>query len=499
MTTATAPVGAKTTDFRMIGLEQLFESPKNPRKHFDKPKLEELSRSIEQSGVLTPLTVRPRKEGMGYEIAAGHRRRRAALLVVERTGASFDVPCVVRELSDAEFMEILVVENGQREDVHPLEEAQGYFELMQDGIGYDIPKIAERVGRHKDTVYDRLKLLQLIPKAKSLFLENRFTLQHAVILARLSSEWQEKAIAVDDDGYGDGGLFRNERAGRRDLLDELDEDPQNPYDVVKAASVREFQYWVDHTVRFDATEPDVQNLFPETADAVTTAEEAALKVIHITHLYQVPEDARDAEQRTYTERAWERADGKHDSKECEHSVLGVVVVGPGRGESFPVCIAKEKCTVHYADRIREKAKREKAASKNGASSAAANQKTAQDREHERHERERKVAELQRARWKKATPAIREAAADRIRAISIAALADVILEDYASPSNAAAKLIPRGRTADDFLRYIAFGVIEGTIDGAYNVDHAIKELKRLGVDAQKILDREVPIEKAGKGK
>jgi ParB/RepB/Spo0J family partition protein len=495
-TNGTAMLTPTKAEFRMIGLDQVHESPWNPRKHFDKAKLDELARSIASTGMLNPLTVRPRPSGSGYEIAAGHRRRRAALLVAQQKSAgvdTIDVPCLVRELSDKEFLEILVIENGQREDVHPLEEAQGYYELMREEIGYDVAKIAERAGRSKDFVYDRLKLLSLVPKAKDLFLEDRFTLQHAIVLARLSSEWQEKAIAVDDDEgfHGDRhfGLFRFDNAAS-DALD-FQEEPEDPYDGVKPVSVREFQHWVDHTVRFDAAAPDVGDLFPETADAVTSAEEAELKVVHITHLYQTPEDARDEQSRTYTQRAWERADGKFDSKECEHSVLGLVVVGPGRGESFPVCIAKEKCTVHYADRIREKAKREKEASKNGGVSAAAKEKAARDRETDRYERERKREELERARWTKAAPAIADAVAEKVKSASLNVLADVLLEEI-NVSKRASALVPRGRSADDLLRYFAFGVLESSISNAYRAQDGKAVAKRMGVNWQKIMDEVVPV-------
>lgn len=175
-----------TAAFQLIEIGRVHESSLNHRKIFDPSKLDELAQSIRAKGVLTPLLVRPNAKGV--EIAAGHRRYRAAKLA----GVT-ELPCVVREMSDSDFLEVLVIENDQREDVHPLEEAEGYRSLMTKA-SYSVEKIAERVGRSEKYVYDRVKLLQLTKPAQKLFLDGKITAGHAILLARLKPKDQERAI-----------------------------------------------------------------------------------------------------------------------------------------------------------------------------------------------------------------------------------------------------------------------------------------------------------------
>ena len=114
-----------------------------------------------------------------YQIAAGHRRYEAAKNLSLAT-----VPVQIRDMEDTEYMEILHVENLQREDVHPLDEAIGYKELLARG-GYDVTTLAARIGKSETHVYQRLKLNDLIKEGQKLFLEGAIGFGHAVILARL--------------------------------------------------------------------------------------------------------------------------------------------------------------------------------------------------------------------------------------------------------------------------------------------------------------------------
>lgn len=174
--------------FQDLPLSALRESPLN-RKHFNQTKLDELTESVRTKGIITPLLVRPRADGTGYDIAAGHRRFRAA------TAAGLaQVPCIVRPMSDVEFLEVLTTENLQREDVHELEEAEGYALLMKEA-GYDVPSIASKVGKSPSYVYQRLKLADLTTPVKLAFLAEKITAGHAIQLARLQPEQQEEALA----------------------------------------------------------------------------------------------------------------------------------------------------------------------------------------------------------------------------------------------------------------------------------------------------------------
>lgn len=179
------------TAMQQVPLLDVYESPLNPRRTFDPKKIEELAQSIRSHGILTPLLMRRvsrNGKGLGYEIAAGHRRFRAA-----QAAGLQAVPAVVRDMEDAEFLEVLTIENLQREDLHPLEEAAGYQALLKLPE-YDIAGLAAKVAKSQTYIYQRLKLLELIPPARKLFLDGTITAAHAVHLARLQPADQKQAL-----------------------------------------------------------------------------------------------------------------------------------------------------------------------------------------------------------------------------------------------------------------------------------------------------------------
>lgn len=175
---------------KAIPLSELYESPTNPRKHFRG--LDELAESVQRVGVLSPLLVRaqPREEGGTYEIVFGHRRFRAA----NKAGLE-TVPCDVRELTDVDVLEAQLIENVQRDDIHPLEEAEGYDRLMKEA-GYSADALATRVGKSRSWVFQRLKLLDLGPEGRKAFLDGKLQFSVAVPLARVPThKLQAKAVA----------------------------------------------------------------------------------------------------------------------------------------------------------------------------------------------------------------------------------------------------------------------------------------------------------------
>lgn len=358
--------GPESDRYESILLAELHESPKNPRSHYEPLALKQLADNLRTSGQITPIVVRPRADG-GYEIAAGHRRARAA-----RLAGLAALNAVVREMDEAQFIEIMNIENLQRDDLNALEEAKGFASLMADA-GYDVAKIAERMGRSVKYVYDRLKLLQLIPAAKRLLLAGTITPGHGILLARLSKADQERALNVDGDGYRSrGGVLEPENIDSSYFPGEPSLELE---DAKKPRSVRELQQWIDDNVRFVPAKVDQTDLafdLPKTAELLDAAATNKLKVLKITRSYRVPDQARDEKERTYGQAGWKRADGEPEpfdrfgaaenpkpSKTCDHSVVGLVVAGPGRGEAFRVCINKDKCSVHWADEMKERAKRAK--------------------------------------------------------------------------------------------------------------------------------------------
>jgi len=185
-------------EFLRVPLAQLAESPTNPRKSFDEAQLNELAESIRSHGILSPLVVR-RSNGL-YEIVAGARRYRAAT----RAGLE-NVPVRVVTLTDEEAAEAQLIENVQRSDIHPFEEAQGFRALLErEGPGYTIQTIAARVGKPAAHVARRLKLLDLIPPAAEALTAGRIGVEHASLIAKLTPDAQERALDHCFDGYGAG-------------------------------------------------------------------------------------------------------------------------------------------------------------------------------------------------------------------------------------------------------------------------------------------------------
>ncbi len=174
-----------SSEFQYIAIDTIHESATNPRRTFDECKLGELAESIRTNGLIQPITVRPNSDG--FEIVAGARRFRAAQLA-----EMFSLPARIVTINDAQALEWQLVENSQRVDVHPYEEAQGFQRLL-DMPGYDVATLVEKSGKSAAHVYARLSLLQLIPAVAEAFSQEHITASHANLLARLPQEHQANA------------------------------------------------------------------------------------------------------------------------------------------------------------------------------------------------------------------------------------------------------------------------------------------------------------------
>ena len=495
-------------ELRWIRLEQIVESRWNPRKHFDPAKLAEMAESLKVNGQLTPIVVRPVKSKLSfspstdkYEIGAGHRRFRAAPIA-----GLTHLLAVVRLLDDVAFLELLTIENKQREDVTPLDEAAG-FRLLMEKAGYDVPKLAARVGLSTKYVYDRVKLLQLVPAARQLLESGTITAGHAIILARLSPTDQKRAMGnlkeVVDGGYGSRGdslLLRADNAAEGELP---------LHDQVRPVTVREFQQAVQDKIRARPESMD-PFLFPESVKALEAAKEEKLSVIHITREYRVDDDARDEKIKTYGAQAWKRADGVAEekwgtgrpvrSKPCAWSRYGFVAAGPGQGEVFRVCINKQKCAIHWPEQVKAARAAAKRAAKSGSAEKAGNAKPKVDRyevEEQRRQEQYAREEAERARWKKALPALREALAAKLRAAPTGATSEIarIVLDYCTASwggapKAVKDLVPIGRTAEDVLPRAAWMVILNNLN-EHRAQSQARVFKAFGLDAQAIVDEVAP--------
>jgi ParB family chromosome partitioning protein len=178
-------------EYRSVPISALAESATNPRKRFDAKSLEELAASFKTQGILAPLLVRELDESK-YEVVAGARRLRAAKLAeLEK------LPVRVVKLTDAEAIEAQCVENLQREDIHPLEEALGFKSLLELGEpAYTIATIASRAGKSEAYVYGRVRLADLIPPVAEAFLKDQITIGHALLIAKLPASQQQEAFSA---------------------------------------------------------------------------------------------------------------------------------------------------------------------------------------------------------------------------------------------------------------------------------------------------------------
>jgi ParB family transcriptional regulator, chromosome partitioning protein len=360
-----------------IPLGHIQPSKANPRRRKAQAALAELAESIQQRGVLQPILVRPRGE-RGYEIVCGERRYEAS-----RTAQKKTIPARVVHLSDAEALELAVIENIQREDVHELDEALGYQALMrQNPERYTVEVLASKIGRSPKYIYGRLKLADLIPNLQAAFYEGKLTVGHANEIARLQPRDQERALQE---------CFPGHRTTKAILKDK---DP-------RPISVRELRDWIEREIHlslaqapFDVNDP---NLVPAAgpcstcpkrsgsnpllfADSIRKADvcvdpecygrkEAALVTLRLKEIEAAGEKpVKVSESFVYYGRkplpgVLYRPDySEAKAGDCPTTTVAVVVEGKRAGTKLSIC-TNTKCKTHAARSVRlspqEKAERKK--------------------------------------------------------------------------------------------------------------------------------------------
>lgn len=331
-----------TTTVKQIALSELREHPDNPRKAFDAEQLAELATSIKAQGLLQPLVVRA--QNSHYQVLAGARRYRAIKSL--RLDGCPPVCCTVVEADDATALAIMVAENQQRVDIHPLEEANGYAGLLKHQ-GWDVERIAAHVGKSASYVYQRLQLKKLSIAAETAYLQNNgFTAAHAVEFARLTPIDQSRALNI--------------------LIDKSSRwiKGEERYAVERMASVRELRRWIKDNCHLKlkraAWKLDDADLVPDVGSCIVcpkrTANHPALFAdLGDTDLCTDPKcyQAKGRAQIGATRKA-ARADGtgklialadgnqldgadlRHNqwkvaAKDAKGAVAGVVTTGPTRG------------------------------------------------------------------------------------------------------------------------------------------------------------------------
>ncbi len=179
--------GEAENPLRDLPLSKIIPNPNQPRKYFDEQAFFELVSSIKEHGLVQPIVVRTM--GSLYELVVGERRWRAAKEAGLKT-----IPAIVRNTSDVEALEIALIENVQRQDLNPLEEAAAYYHLIED-FGFTQEQLAERVGKQRSTIANTIRLLKLPEAVKSFVVEGKISVGHSKALLSLSNEEAQVRLA----------------------------------------------------------------------------------------------------------------------------------------------------------------------------------------------------------------------------------------------------------------------------------------------------------------
>jgi ParB family chromosome partitioning protein len=360
---ASNPVPPRVSLVQDIPLIRIQESKTNPRRQFDETKLAELAGNIRQHGVLQPVLVRPLPDGKDgfFELVAGARRYRASKLAARES-----IPATIRELTDTECLELQLIENLQRADVHELDEARGYAALMRlQPDTYTVETLAEKIGRSEKYVYARLRLTHLVDEVQQAFYAAKLTVAHAFEIARLQPIDQKRALAE---------CFPLHRTAAAIAKDQKAE----------AVTVRELRGWIEQEIHLDISNApfDPQDeallpaagscaacpkrtgnnplLFPEVRQKSICTDRVCYraKVEALVQIRMKPlENAGEKPLRVSQAPAWQSKKQQPDvlyegqyravakKAECPQTKPAVIVDGPKAGTLLRVC-RDEKCLVH---------------------------------------------------------------------------------------------------------------------------------------------------------
>jgi len=351
---------------RELPIAMLTESPTNPRRAFDEAFLKELASSIDSQGVLASLLVRPKNQH--YEIVFGAQRFRAAQIAGKES-----VPVEIRDMTDAQVMEAQLVENLQRRDVHPLEEARSFKGLLDlEEPRYSIEQIAAKIGKPPAYVATRLKLTELAEVVVEEFYREEIGVGHALLLAKLPLDKQEEALKAcfrEDWGASNGRKAKRILLPVRNLQTWIEQnillvlkdapfDKKNAHLVAIAGSCVDCPKRTGHNKllfsdlgKLDAcTDPSCYQAKVDAHVANTIA--AKPKLVQISTGYTKPQEGSAIVPRgKYVAIASEKPKDKEQAqrpqyKTCKFTTEAIIADGDGKGEVHKVC-ANPVCPVHH--------------------------------------------------------------------------------------------------------------------------------------------------------
>ena len=352
------------SEYRNLPVAALVESATNPRRRFNEENLQELANSLQSQGILAPLLVRELEENK-YEVIAGARRLRAA-----RIAALESVPVRIVQLSDAAAIEAQCVENLQREDIHPLEEALGFRALLDlKDAAYTPTTIAARCGKSEAYVLGRIKLTELIPPIAEAFLADRIGIGHALLIAKLPAAQQQAAFSAafrsmwTSEGNQQVLIPVRELASwiESNILLELAAAPFSKQDEKLLPEVGActncpkrtgFNALLFSDVRKDSCTDPI--CFQTKLDAhIAQTIETKPKLVQISSAWSSREGAPLGRNR-YTELDIKKANGSAArlspaQKPCEKMAEAIVMDGGKRGQIVKIC-SDPNCRVHHPDR-----------------------------------------------------------------------------------------------------------------------------------------------------
>jgi ParB family chromosome partitioning protein len=360
------------TEYRNLPLNVLIESTTNPRRIFEDVALKELAESIRVQGVLSPLLVRP-LSGQSFEIVAGARRYRAAQMAEAAT-----VPVRIVNLTDAEAMEAALIENLQRRDVHPLEEAQGFHALLNlEEPKYTVEQIGAKVGKAPTYVATRARLTELIAAVVEAFYAEEIGVGHALLLAKLQPAQQQAALAscFREDWGGAAGKAKRIILPVRHLQDWIEHNvllllKQAPFDKRNAQLLPAAGSCVDCPKRTGHNKLLFADVSGNATDPICYAAKleahvqkqiaAKPEIVQISTAYGKTQDGSKIITRSkYVEIKSEKPDTPEKAKwpefkTCRFITEAIVSEGIDKGEVRRVC-AEADCPIHHPKKQSTKA------------------------------------------------------------------------------------------------------------------------------------------------